>query len=152
MPPAIASFTTRLLDVSAARGQAARVAVLLLLHLAALAILFMTEARPVPQLAFLLSWGFFNFCWIVLTRRPSVAAALSLAFLVLLILVSRFKHDVLLMTVNFVDLMIIDPDTISFLIKVFPDLGFKTALAIALTIVALVLIWHFDPLRMRRSL
>src|SRR6185436_13611022 len=54
------------------------------------------------------------------------------------------------MTVNFVDLMIIDPDTIAFLIKVFPDLGFKTALAIALTILALMLIWYFDPLRMRR--
>src|ERR1043165_5439346 len=151
MPPAIASFTTRLLDVSAARAQAARVALFVLLHLAALAILFMTESRTVPQLAFLLSWGFFNFCWIALTRRPSVAAALSLAFLVLLILVSRFKHDVLLMTVNFVDLMIIDQDTVSFLIKVFPGLGFNTAVAIALTILALALIWYFDPLRMRRG-
>jgi sulfatase-like protein len=151
MPPALASLTTRLFDASAVRAQAGRFAFLAALHLAALAILLLTESRPVPQLAFLLSWGFFNFSWIVLTRRPALAAALSLAFLVLLILISRFKHDVLLMTVNFVDLMIIDPDTISFLIKVFPDLGFKTALAIALTILALMLIWYFDPLRMRRG-
>ncbi|MGB9368600.1 MAG: sulfatase-like hydrolase/transferase [Xanthobacteraceae bacterium] len=149
MPPAIASLTARLFDASAVRAW--RVALLALLHLAALAILLLTESRPIPQIAFLLSWGFFNFCWIVLTRRPALAAALSLAFLVLLIIISRFKHDVLLMTVNFVDLMIIDPDTISFLIKVFPDLGFKTALAITLTILALVLIWYFDPLRMRRG-
>jgi phosphoglycerol transferase MdoB-like AlkP superfamily enzyme len=151
MPPAIASLTSRLSDASVARARAARVALPVLLHLAALAILLTTESRPVPQLAFLLSWGFFNFCWIALTRRPAVAAALSLAFLVLLILISRFKHDVLLMTVNFVDLMIIDQDTVSFLIKVFPDLGFNTALGVALTILALVLIWYFDPLRMRRS-
>ena len=63
MPPAIASLTTRLFDASSAtRGHVARVAVLVALHLAALAILIATEARPVPQLAFLLSWGFFNFC------------------------------------------------------------------------------------------
>ena len=43
---------------------------------------------------------------------------MSLAWLVLLILLSQFKHEVLLMTVNFVDLMIIDADTISFLVKV----------------------------------
>ena len=151
MPPAIASLTTRLFDASGARAQAARFALLVVLHLATLAILLTTESRLVPQLAFLLSWGFFNFCWIVLTRRPSVAAALSLAFLVLLILVSRFKHDVLLMTVNFVDLMIIDQDTVAFLIKVFPGLGFNTTVAIALTMLALMLIWYFDPLRMRRS-
>jgi multisubunit Na+/H+ antiporter MnhB subunit len=151
MPPAIASLTTRLFDASAVRAHAGRVVLVLILHLAALALLLLTESRPVPQLAFLLSWGFFNFCWIVLTRRPALAAALSLAFLVLLILISRFKHDVLLMTVNFVDLMIIDPDTVSFLIRVFPDLGFKTALTITLTILGLVLIWYFDPLRMRRG-
>src|SRR5262245_18581750 len=151
MPPAIASLTNRLFDASAFRAQAGRIALLAVLHLAALAILLLPESRPVPQVAFLLSWGFFNFSWIVLTRRPALAAALSLAFLVLLILISRFKHDVLLMTVNFVDLMIIDPDTIAFLIKVFPDLGLKTALAVALTILALILIWYFDPLRMRRG-
>ena len=44
----------------------------------------------------------------MLFGRPAVAAAMSLGWLVLLILLSRFKHDVLLMTVNFVDLMIID--------------------------------------------
>src|SRR4051812_22581967 len=102
MPPAIASLTTRLFDLSGASwGRSARVGLLAVLHLAALAILIATESGPVAQLAFLFSWGFFNFCWIVLLRRPLVAAALSLAWLVLLILLSQFKHDVLLMTVNF---------------------------------------------------
>src|SRR6478752_3407393 len=142
MPPAIASLATRLPDASVIRAQVARAALLIVLHLAALVVLFTTESGPVPQLAFLLSWGFFNFCWIALLRRPAVAAALSLAWLVLLILLSQFKHDVLLMTVNFVDLLVIDQDTVSFLIKVFPDLGFKTALALALTILALILIWY----------
>src|SRR5215210_1601848 len=111
MPPAVFSLTTRLFDAAGAtRGGVVRVVPLVGLHLAALAILIGTESRPVPQLAFILSWGFFNFCWIVLLGRPAVAAAMSLAWLVLLILLSRFKHDVLLMTVNFVDLMVVDAD------------------------------------------
>src|SRR5688572_11034432 len=101
MPPAIVSLTSRLFDASSVtRGHASRFALLIALHLAALAVLFATESRPVPQLAFILSWGFFNFCWIVLFGRPAVAAAMSLAWLVLLVLLSQFKHDVLLMTVN----------------------------------------------------
>lgn len=151
MPPAVASLTTRLFDTSGATwGYAARVALLVTLHLAALAILIGTESRLVPQLAFLLSWGFFNFCWIVLLRRPAVAAAMSLAWLVLLILLSRFKLDVLLMTVNFVDLMIIDADTVSFLVKVFPSLDAKVGIAVALLVLTLVLTWYFDPFRVRR--
>jgi hypothetical protein len=105
----------------------------------------------VPQVAFLLSWGFFNFCWIALLRRPTVAAALALTWLVLLIVLSQFKHDVLLMTVNFVDLMVIDQDTVSFLIKVFPGLGAKAFIGLGLVIFGLVLIWYFDSFRVRRS-
>ena len=151
MPPAINALTTRFFDASwASRGQVTRVAMLAALHLAALAILIATESRPVPQLTFLLGWGFFNCCWLVLLRRPAVAAAISLAWLVLLILLSQFKHEVLLMTVNFVDLMVIDADTFSFLIKVFPRLDAKVGLAVALLVVALALIWYFDALRVRR--
>src|SRR5690242_16735786 len=118
MPPAIASLTTRLFDLPGqTRGRVARVALLAALHIAALAILIATESGPVAQLAFLLSWGFFNSCWIALTRRPTLAAAISLAWLVLLIVASQFKHHVLLMTMNFVDLMVIDWDTASFLFK-----------------------------------
>src|SRR5947199_317235 len=153
MPPAIATLTTRFFDASrASRGYVAGLMVLAGLHVAALIVLLATESRAVPQLAFLLSWGFFNFCWIVLLRRPAVAAAISLAWLILLILLSQFKHDVLLMTVNFVDLMVIDADTVSFLIKVFPSLDVKATAAVALVTVMLILTWYFDPLRIRRRI
>jgi len=152
MPPVVASVTTLLFDASSAsRKDVARAALLIGLHLAALIVLVVTESRPVPQIAFLLSWGFFNFCWIALLRRPVVAAAISLAWLILLILLSQFKHDVLLMTVNFVDLLVIDGDTVSFLLKVFPALNAKASIAVALLIAALAFTWYFDPFRMRRG-
>jgi len=151
MPPSLSLLANRLGAGSATTlRERIGLGVLVALHVAALAILIGTESRPVPQLAFLVSWGFFNFCWIALLRRPTVAAAISLAWLVLLILLSQFKHDILLMTVNFVDLMVIDADTISFLVQVFPSLDVKAGIAIALLILALILTWHFDPFRLRR--
>ena len=151
MLPAIAAQTTRLFDTSgAARGQGLRVAMLAALHLTALAILIGTESGFVAQMAFLLSWGFFNFCWIMLLRRPAVAAAIALAWLVVLILLSQFKHEMLLMTVNFVDLMVIDADTFSFLMKIFPRLDAKAGIAATLLVIALVPLWYFDPFRVRR--
>jgi hypothetical protein len=150
MPPAIVSLTTRFYDASSAgRGYAARAGLLIALHLAALAILIATESGPVPQVAFLLAWGFFNFCWIALLRRPAVAAAISLAWLVLLIVLSQLKQSILFMTVNFVDLMIVDTDTVKFLLTVYPGLPRDVALAAVLTVVLLICIWWFDPLRVR---
>jgi hypothetical protein len=149
MPPAIASLTTRLLDASGA-GRVGRWGVLALLHLAALAILLATEGTAVSRGAFLLTWALLNFGCLMLVRRPSVSAALSLAFLAALILLSRFKHEVLLMTVNFVDLILIDADTFSFLMQVFPQLGAKVAIAAVLGLIALALIWYLDALRIRR--
>ena len=79
MSPFIANLATRLFDFSGAgRSQVARVALLILLHLVALAIQIGTETRLVSQLAFALSWVFYNFFWIVLLRRPTVAAAMAL--------------------------------------------------------------------------
>jgi hypothetical protein len=151
MPPAIASLTTRIMDFSGAnRRLATRVGVLVALHAAALAVLVSTERGLVPSVAFLLFWGLINFGLIVLTRRPTVAASLSLAFVAVLILLSQFKHDVLLMTVNVVDLMVIDADTFSFLMKIFPDLGPRVQIAAALAVAALGLLWYFEPFKMRR--
>lgn len=151
MPPAIAALSTRFFGSNRAeRIHVAGLVVLAILHVAALIVLLATENRLVPQVAFVLSWGFFNFCWIALLRRPAVAAAISLAFLSLLILLSQFKHDILLMTVNFVDLMIVDADTLAFLMKLFPNLGLKVAIAVTLVIAGLLLIWRYDPFRVRR--
>ncbi len=153
MPPAIASLTTRLYDASSAsRGLAARAGVLVALHVAALIILFATESAAVPKGAFLLTWGLFNLGWLALLRRPTVAAVLSLATIAVLILLSQFKHNVLLMTVNFVDLMVIDAETFMFLMKVFPQLGAKVAVGATLFAAAVVLLWRFDPFRMRRRI
>ena len=79
-----------------------------------------TEADRVAKAAFLLSWALLNFFWLALVRRPIVAALLSLELVVALTLLSRFKFDKLWMTVDFVDVMIIDRDTSAFLLTVFP--------------------------------
>jgi hypothetical protein len=121
------------------------------LHVAALGVLLATESRVVTFAAALLSWVFFNAAWIVLLRRPAVAAALAFVSLVVLILLSRFKHDVLLMTVNFVDLMLVDADTVAFLLQVFPRLDLQVAAGILAGLAGLGLIWCADRLRVRRS-
>src|SRR5262249_46814298 len=85
------------------------------LRLAALG-LVVWEARGVSRkAAFLLAWGIATCFWLAVLRRPAAAAAVSLAFFSVLVLLSRFKHDVLFMTVSFVDLMVVDRDTFHFL-------------------------------------
>ncbi len=80
-------------------------------HLAALAVMFQTEVDFSSRAGFLMSWGILNFFWIALLRRPALSGALSLTLVVVLILLSRLKHDIVQMTANFVDLMVIDRDT-----------------------------------------
>src|SRR5262252_3871529 len=87
-------------------------------QLAALILMFQTETDFGSRLCFILSWGILNFVWIALLRRP----ALSLTMVVVLVLLSRLKHDVAQMTVNFVDLMVIDHDSTAFLFTIFPSL------------------------------
>ena len=92
------------------------------LHVGALIVMAATEADLVAKAAFLLSWALLNFLWLALFRRPLVAALLALELVVALTLLSRFKFDKLWMTVDFVDLMIIDRDTSAFLLTAFPSL------------------------------
>ncbi len=125
-------------------------AVFVALNLAALGILIATETNMVARIAFVLSWIFWNAAWATLLRRPVVAAALSLACLAVLILLSRFKHDVLLMTVNFVDLMLIDRDTFLFLMQIFPQLGVKAVAGSLAAVAAVVALWRIDTMRVSR--
>src|ERR1700694_2148173 len=74
------------------------IASLAALHLAALAVMAVSEFELVPRLAFILTWSILNFFWLALLRRPLLSAALSLALVIVLIEVSRFKFRVLLMT------------------------------------------------------
>jgi len=151
MPPAVSALASRLYGTeSPSRQTVLRVGALVLLHAAALALLVATEGQLIPAVAFVLFWGLLNFLLLILVARPMVAAALSLVLLAVLILLSQFKHDILLTTVNFVDLMVIDGDTFSFLMQVFPRLGTKVLIAAALVAVGLLLLWRFDPFRVRR--
>jgi phosphoglycerol transferase MdoB-like AlkP superfamily enzyme len=150
MPPAVASLANRLpLAGAFGRYGTGPIALALAPHAAALALMAATESGAVSVLAFLLTWGLLNFLWLAVLRRPAAAAALSLAMLVVLLLLSRLKHSILFMTVNFVDLMIIDLDTFAFLLTIYPALGSMVALALALLIPALALVWWIDALRVR---
>lgn len=128
--------------------------VVALLHVAALIVMAATEADLVAKTAFLLVWASLNFFWLALVRRPVVAALISLEFIVALTLLSRFKFDKLWMTVDFIDLMLIDQDTSAFLLAAFPSLLGWIALALMGTVAVLIAAWRLDPgrVRMRTSL
>src|SRR5947209_15894059 len=103
-------------------------------HLAALLLMLRTETDFGSRTCFLLSWGILNFFWIALWRRPALSGALSLTIVVVLVLLSRLKHDVVQMTANFVDLMVIDRDTAAFLFTIFPNLRWSVISAGLVTI------------------
>src|SRR6185503_2386472 len=120
-----------------------------ILHVAALAIMATSEVDLVAKAAYLLVWGLLNFLWLALLRRPVAPALISLAFIVALILISQFKHDKLWMTVDFVDLMIIDQDTFAFLLTAMPSLRAPITLAAAILTALLTIGWRLDPFRTR---
>ena len=120
-----------------------------ILHVAALAIMATSEVDLVAKAAYLLVWGLLNFLWLALLRRPVAPALISLAFIVALILISQFKHDKLWMTVDFVDLMIIDQDTFAFLLAAIPSLRLPIAAATMGTVALAVVAWWLDPFRVR---
>src|ERR1700694_4678941 len=119
-------------------------------HLAALVVMLQTEADFGSRIGFLLSWGILNFLWIALLRRPALSGALSLTLVVVLILLSRLKHDIVQMTANFVDLMVIDRDTAAFLFTVFPNLRWSVVGAAVVILPSMYALWWLDPFRIRR--
>ena len=118
--------------------------------MAALAIMLQTEVDFGSRLGFVLSWGILNFLFIALLRRPALSGALSLTLVVVLVLLSRLKHDVVQMTANFVDLMVIDRDTALFLFTIFPNLRWSVILTALVTIPLMYALWWLDPFRIRR--
>src|SRR5215213_235358 len=119
-------------------------------HLAAFGVMLQTETDFGSRAGFLLSWGILNFFWIALLRRPALSGALSLTLGVILILLSRLKHDIVQMTANFVDVMMIDRDTAAFLFTIFPNLRWSV-IATSIVIIPLVYaLWWVDPFRIRR--
>ena len=136
MPPSLAFLSSRWAASDAvSRHDALRIALIAAFHLAALGLMAWSEGDIVPNAVFLLTWGLINFFWLVLLRRPAVSAALSLMMIVVLILLSRLKYDMIWMTANFFDVWIVNADTISFLFSVRPDLSSKIVGAVALMLV-----------------
>src|SRR6516162_2175832 len=127
-----------------------RPALVLLPHLAACAIMLATERTVTAMTAFVLAWSILNFFWLALTRRPAISGALSLLMMTLLVLLSQLKYHVLMMTANFVDLMIVDTDTVSFLFMIFPVLRWIVALSLVALVPLFVMAWRLDPFRVRR--
>jgi hypothetical protein len=141
-------------DSGPARGAARyrywRIALLALPHAAAFGLMVWSESGVTTKAAFLLTWGLLNFFWLAVLRRPALAAGFSLLLITVLTLLSQLKYSVLMMTANFVDVMIVDTDTISFLFTIFPALRWIVA-AIALALVPVfVLLWRLDPFRIGR--
>jgi len=116
-------------------------------HLAAFALMLHTEADFGAWLGFTLAWGILNCFWLALLRRPAVSGALALTMVVVLVLLSRLKHDVVQMTANFVDLMVIDHDSAAFLFTIFPNLKLSVAAAAAGVLPLMGLLWWGDPFR-----
>jgi hypothetical protein len=107
--------------------------------------------RPISvRTGFLLAWGILNLFFIALLRRPALSGALSLTLVVVLVLLSRLKHDVVQMTANFVDVMVIDRDSAAFLFTIFPNLRWSVVGAAIVTLPLMYALWWLDPFRIRR--
>ena len=147
MPPAVLYLKNRF----ATADRRFAVGLFAAFQLAALGLLIWLEEEPAAQAAFVFAWGALNFFWLALLRRPLTGAALSLAVIVVLSLLSQLKHSVVMMTATFVDVMIVDLSTLSFLLTIIPGLAWKVGLAVALAVPLLVLLWRSDPFRVRRG-
>src|SRR6266705_2893506 len=88
--------------------------------------------------------------WRLLAVAAPHLAALALTLVVVLILLSRLKHDIVQMTANFVDLMVIDRDTAAFLFTIFPNLRWSVIGAALVIIPSMYALWWLDPFRIRR--
>ena len=126
------------------------VGVLAALHLTAVGILAWTEYDWVGPAIFMLAWALLNFIFIALLRRPAISAALSLCLFVAVIMLSQLKFSILWMVINFFDVLIVDSDTVAFLLSIFPDLRIMAVIGVLIVVPALVLIWRIDPFRVRR--
>ena len=150
MLSAASTLLSRLAPAEAiSRRDAFALVIITVLHLAALVVMAATELELATKATFLLAWALLNFFWLALLRRPVIAGLLSLAMVVALILLSQFKYDKLMMTVNFVDLMIIDPDTSAFLFTSCRSYANRSCSVLVIAVPLLMLLWRIDPFRVR---
>jgi hypothetical protein len=129
----------------------ARVALIAAMHLVAIVVLASVEYGPFANTVALLTWVLLNCLWLAVLRRPGVSAALSLALVVILIALSQFKYGIMQLTLTFLDFLIVDRDTVSFLHSIFPQLKTQSILLAAIAAPVMWLIWRADPFRIRRA-
>jgi hypothetical protein len=140
-------FVNGVASKRADRGMMVALCLALLLHAGALVLMVATEVGVVGMAVFLLVWIMLNCLWLTLVRRPTAAALISFEILFALALLSRFKFDKLWMTIDFVDVMIVDRDTTAFLLATFPALRWWILLVAAATAVAIVIAWRLERYR-----
>ncbi|HWP25593.1 MAG TPA: sulfatase-like hydrolase/transferase [Xanthobacteraceae bacterium] len=133
-------------------GRRSQVSILIIaaLYLALLGCMYLTEVDLFGQTLFLLTLGLVNCVWLVVLRRPAIAVALSLIPIALIIVLSKFKFETLWMTISFVDVMVVDADTVSFLLAIYPKLRAVMIVAFVVGVPLLVLLWRHDPFRVPR--
>jgi hypothetical protein len=138
------------LVAASARGWWLRATLVAVVYAVAGAVLILTEYGPFAIVLSFLTLALLIFTGIAIFGRPGIAAALPLALIATLIALSQFKYGILQLTLTFLDFLIIDSDTVSFMNSVFPSLRGQVALAALLSIPVLCLIWRLDPFRIRR--
>jgi len=139
-------------DVGAVDTVRRPVAFWLVVSLHALALLLMgaTEVDLLGMVVFLFVWVMLNCLWLALVRRASIAVLISLELVVALTLLSRFKYDKLWMTIDFLDVLIVDRGTSAFLLATFPPLRWWILVFAAATLAAVIMAWRLDHYRVRR--
>jgi hypothetical protein len=129
-----------------------RAALVGLLYAACAILLYRTEYGPFATGLSLLTLGFVCCLVIAVFARPGIAAALSLVAFAVLIALSRLKFDVTQLTLTFLDLLLIDRDTFSFLMTTHPWLRWQIVLGAAMALPLLLLVLKLDPFRIGRRL
>jgi hypothetical protein len=124
-------------------------AALVALHGTALTAIYLTEYGPFGLTLALLAWALLNFLWLIAVRRPAVSAALSLAMIGIIITLSQFKFSVLEMTLSFFDVLVVDADTVAFLLTIFPELRMAMVVIALAAIPLLIVLWRLDSWRVR---
>lgn len=128
-----------------------RVALIVVTHVAAVCVLASVEYGPFANTVALLTWALLNFLFLIVMRRPGVSAVLALALIVILITLSQFKYGITQLTLTFLDFLIIDRDTVSFLHSVFPQLKTQVWMLAIIAVPVMWAVWLSDPFRVRRA-
>lgn len=129
-----------------------RVVVLVALHAGAVFLLWKTEYTPFALGLSLAAWVFLNCLFLLILTRPGISAMLSLTLIAVLITLSRFKFEITQLTLTFLDFLIIDRDSFSFLLTIFPRLQNQIVIASVVAVPVLWLVWRADPFRVKRKL